>query len=171
MSDRIAVMNGGRVEQIDAARTVYDRPATEFVADFIGTSNLLSLRVDRREGGTLTMDLGGGMSIVAPDPGGAGRDTIPITVRPEKVCIGVEPGPGWSCLRGRVAQNVFLGSVTQLIVELQTGETLTVHELNDDEVATRLAPGAEVMVGWALPNSYPVGQAGAPRADRTEVAA
>ena len=158
MSDRIAVMNGGRVEQVDDARTVYDRPATEFVADFIGTSNLLTLRVDRREGGTLTMDLGGGMSIVAPDPGGAERGTLPITVRPEKVCIGVQPSPGWSCLRGRIAQNVFLGSVTQLVVELQTGETLTVHELNDDEEAARLAPGAEVTVGWALPHSYAVGQ-------------
>jgi spermidine/putrescine transport system ATP-binding protein len=158
MSDRIAVMNGGRVEQVDDARTVYDRPATEFVADFIGTSNLLSMRVDRREGGTLTMDLGGGMSIVAPDPGGAERATLPITVRPEKVCLGVEPGPGWSCVRGRIAQNVFLGSVTQLVVELQTGETLTVHELNDDEEAARLAPGTEVTVGWALPHSYAVSE-------------
>jgi len=151
-------MNGGRVEQVDDARTVYDRPATEFVADFIGTSNLLSLRVDRREGGTLTMDLGGGMSIVAPDPGGAERGTLPITVRPEKVCLGVEPGPGWSCIRGRIAQNVFLGSVTQLLVELQTGEMLTVHELNDDDQAARLAPGTEVTVGWALPHSYAVSE-------------
>jgi spermidine/putrescine transport system ATP-binding protein len=159
MSDRIAVMNGGRVEQIDDARTVYDRPATEFVADFIGTSNLLALRVDRRADGAVAMDLGGGMSIVAPDPGGAERATIPITVRPEKVCLGVDPAPGWSCMRGRIAQNVFLGSVTQLIVELQTGESLTVHELNDDEEASRLAPGAEVTVGWALASSYPVGDA------------
>jgi spermidine/putrescine transport system ATP-binding protein len=156
MSDRIAVMNGGKVEQIDTARAVYDRPATEFVADFIGTSNLLSLRVDRREGGTVTMDLGDGMSIVAPDPG-PGRAQVPITVRPEKVCLGTEPGPGWSCVRGRIAQNVFLGSVTQLIVELQTGETLTVHELNDDERAARLAPGAEITVGWAMASSYAVG--------------
>jgi spermidine/putrescine transport system ATP-binding protein len=156
MSDRIAVMNGGKVEQVDTARAVYDRPATEFVADFIGTSNLLSLRVDRREAGAVAMDLGGGMTIVAPDTGRPG-ETIAITVRPEKVCLGVEPGPGWSCVRGRVAQNVFLGSVTQLIVELQTGETLSVHELNDDEEAARLAPGAEVTVGWAIANSYAVG--------------
>src|SRR6201994_3669210 len=79
MSDRIAVMNGGRGEQGDSARAGYDRPETEFVADFIGTSNLLTLRVDRREAGTVAMDLGGGMSIVAPDPGGAG-ETISITV-------------------------------------------------------------------------------------------
>jgi spermidine/putrescine transport system ATP-binding protein len=158
MSDRIAVMNGGKVEQIDTARAVYDRPATEFVADFIGTSNLLALRVDRREAGTVAMDLGDGMAIVAPDPGGGG-DLFSITVRPEKVCLGTEPGPGWSCVRGRIAQNVFLGSVTQLLIELQTGETLTVHELNDDEEAARLAPGAEVTVGWAVTNSYAVGTA------------
>jgi spermidine/putrescine transport system ATP-binding protein len=169
MSDRIAVMNGGKVEQVDDARTVYDRPASGFVADFIGTSNLLTLRVDRREGGTLAMDLSGGMSILAPDPGGAQRGELPITVRPEKVCIGVEPGPGWSCVRGRIAQNVFLGSVTQLVVELQTGETLTVHELNDDEEAARLAPGAEVTVGWALAHSYPIGEGAA--ADPVEAAA
>ena len=90
-------------------------------------------------------------------------------MRPEKVCLGTEPGPGWSCLRGRVAQNVFLGSVTQLIVELQTGETLTVHELNDDEVAARLAPGAEVTLGWAIASSYPVGKS--PTADRPVEAA
>jgi spermidine/putrescine transport system ATP-binding protein len=162
MSDRIAVMNGGKVEQVDTARAVYDRPASEFVADFIGTSNLLALRVDRRQGGIVAMELGGGMSIVAPDPGGGG-ETLAITVRPEKVCLGTEPGPGWSCVRGRVAQNVFLGSVTQLIVELETGETLTVHELNDDEKAARLAPGSEVTLGWAVANSYPVGQSvGAP---------
>jgi spermidine/putrescine transport system ATP-binding protein len=141
MSDRIAVMSGGKVEQVDTARAVYDRPATEFVADFIGTSNLLSLRVDRREAGIVTMDLGDGMSVVAPDSGGA-AESVAITVRPEKVNLGTEPRPGWSCLRGRIVQNVFLGSVTQLIVELQTGETLTVHELNDDEAprASRPAP-------------------------------
>jgi spermidine/putrescine transport system ATP-binding protein len=171
MSDRIAVMNGGKVEQVDTARAVYDRPATEFVADFIGTSNLLSLRVDRREAGTVAMELGGGMSIVAPDPGGAAHETVSITVRPEKVCLGTEPGPGWSCLRGRVAQNVFLGSVTQLVIELQTGETLTVHELNDDEEAARLAPGSEVTVGWAIGNSYPVGQSPTTSPDPAEVVA
>ena len=58
-------------------------------------------------------------------------------------------------MRGRIAQNVFLGSVTQLLVELQTGETLTVHELNDDEEAARLAPGAEVTVGWATRQQLP----------------
>ena len=68
MSDRIAVMNGGRVEQVDTARAVYDRPATGFVADFIGTSNLLTLRVDRRAGGAVTMDLGEGHVDLRPRP-------------------------------------------------------------------------------------------------------
>ncbi len=156
MSDRIAVMNGGRVEQVDTARAVYDHPATGFVADFIGTSNLLTLRVDRRADGAVTMDLGEGLSVCAPDPGD-GRETVQITVRPEKITIGAEPGPGRTCVRGRIAQNVFLGSVTQLIIELQTGEKLIVHELNDDESAARLGPGREVTLGWDLAHSYAVG--------------
>ena len=157
MSDRIAVMNGGRVEQVDSARAVYDRPATGFVADFIGTSNLLTLRVDRRQGGVVAMELGEGMAICAPDPGD-GRAELPITVRPEKVTLGAEPAAGRTCVRGHIVQNVFLGSVTQLIVELQTGETLTVHELNDDETAARLEPGREVTLGWELAHSYPIGE-------------
>ena len=71
MSDRIAVMNGGVVEQLATPQELYQRPASAFVAGFIGTSNLIELRVDRRDGGLLAMDLGEGQRIlaVAPEPG------------------------------------------------------------------------------------------------------
>ena len=65
MSDRIAVMKDGVVEQIAEPRELYERPATPFVAGFIGVSNLIAVRVDRREGGAVVMDLGGGERIVA----------------------------------------------------------------------------------------------------------
>src|SRR6476660_9792424 len=58
MSDRIAVMKDGVVEQIAQPRELYERPATPFVAGFIGVSNLIAVRIDRREGGTVVMDLG-----------------------------------------------------------------------------------------------------------------
>src|SRR5215204_695245 len=63
MSDRIAVMNGGVVEQLATPRELYQRPASAFVAAFIGTSNLIELRVDRRDAGLLSMDLGDGQRI------------------------------------------------------------------------------------------------------------
>src|SRR5436309_704676 len=83
MSDRIAVMDGGRVEQVDAPRALYERPATAFVADFICVSNTLSLRVDRREGGRIAMDLGAGMRLLAQDPGGSGGGTQAVAPPPK----------------------------------------------------------------------------------------
>ena len=85
MSDRIAVMNGGVVEQLATPRELYQRPASAFVAGFIGTSNLIELRVDRRDGGLLVMDLGEGQRILAvrPDAGARAADRATITVRPE----------------------------------------------------------------------------------------
>ena len=72
MSDRIAVMNHGVVEQLATPRELYQRPASAFVAGFIGVSNLITMRVDRREGGLLAMDLGDGQRILAVDGGGHG---------------------------------------------------------------------------------------------------
>ena len=87
MSDRIAVMKDGIVEQIAAPRELYERPATPFVAGFIGVSNLIHVRVDRREGNMAVMDLGDGERIVATDSAGtsAGASELEVTVRPEKI--------------------------------------------------------------------------------------
>ena len=85
MSDRIAVMDGGVVQQVDAPRALYERPATSFVADFIGTSNLLSFAGAARTNGVAVLELGEGMRIVGPGDAGDW-----ITVRPEKIRIGVE---------------------------------------------------------------------------------
>ena len=68
MSDRIAVMNGGVVEQLATPKELYQRPASAFVAGFIGTSNLIELRIDRRDGGLLAMDLGEDQRILAVAP-------------------------------------------------------------------------------------------------------
>jgi spermidine/putrescine transport system ATP-binding protein len=165
MSDRIAVMNGGRVEQVDAPRALYERPATAFVADFIGVSNALSLRVDRREDGLVAMDLGAGRRLIAPDPGAeAGGDRITITVRPEKVAIDPDPAGEGSRVRGVVRDQVYLGSMTQLEIELETGEPLIVHLLNDDRVPSGIEPGRDVLLGWAARHSFVIDADAEPRA-------
>jgi spermidine/putrescine transport system ATP-binding protein len=157
MSDRIAVMNGGVVEQLASPRELYQRPASAFVAGFIGVSNLITLRMDRRDDGLLAMDLGDGERILAVDPGDAG-DGPTITVRPEwiKLASG-EVGTRASHVGGTVADVVYLGSVTQLIVELRTGERLTVHRLNDEVGARDPRPGDTVMLHWAAEHSYVIG--------------
>jgi spermidine/putrescine transport system ATP-binding protein len=160
MSDRIAVMNGGVVEQLAGPRELYERPATAFVAGFIGTSNLIKLRVDRRGDGLVHMDLGAAGRIVAGDPGGAEAE-LQITVRPEKIKL--EPVAGDAChVDGTVAEVVYLGSTTQMIVELPTGERLAVHRLNDDMAGADPAGGDRVTLHWAAEHSFVVGsQAGA----------
>ena len=102
MSDRIAVMHGGVVEQLATPRELYQRPASAFVAGFIGTSNLIELRVDRREDGLLVMDLGEGERILATRPAGGGADDrATITVRPEWIKLSSgDAGPALVARRG-----------------------------------------------------------------------
>ena len=161
MSDRIAVMNAGRVEQIADPQTLYERPATAFVAGFIGTSNLLDLRVDERSGGACAMRLADGQRMLAPDAAGA---RLQITVRPEKVRLDPPDDPDWSLVRGTVADRIYLGSVTQLVVELQTGERLVVHHLNQDAGEARVDPGSAVVLGWPARNAFVIGAARVRRA-------
>jgi spermidine/putrescine transport system ATP-binding protein len=159
MSDRIAVMNGGVVEQLATPRELYQRPVSAFVAGFIGTSNLIDLRIDRREGDLLMMDLGQDQRILAvhSDGGVSVSEHTTVTVRPEwiKLASGEVDGRA-SRVGGTVIDIVYLGSVTQLIVLLPTGEKLTVHRLNDEVGADDPRPGQQVTLHWAAEHSYVV---------------
>jgi spermidine/putrescine transport system ATP-binding protein len=158
MSDTIAVMNGGIVEQLATPRELYQRPASAFVAGFIGTSNLINLRIDRRENGVLVMDLDERNRILATDPGNIAVDQVTLTVRPEWIKLGsADATPNASVVDGTLADVVYLGSVTQLIVELATGERLTVHRLNDELGVEEPRPGDHVRLHWAAEHSYVLG--------------
>jgi len=163
MSDRIAVMNLGVVEQLATPRELYQRPASAFVAGFIGTSNLVTMRVDRRADGLLTMDLGEGERILALDPGGDAAAECTITVRPEWIKLAREDAGarGGAChVGGTVVDVVYLGSVTQMTVILRTGERLTVHRLNDEVGADEPRPGERVSLQWEAAHSFVIGGAG-----------
>jgi spermidine/putrescine transport system ATP-binding protein len=136
MSDRIAVMNGGRVEQLGTPREVYEQPTTEFVADFIGSLNAFDVRLDA---------LGEGDRVLAP-PGHALGELVRLTIRPEHVHIGSAPDDA-SQLTGRLAQVVYLGMYTQLHVDTRVGRIVS-HRLAS-EPAARLQPGAVVTVWWS----------------------
>src|SRR5712691_8698430 len=89
MSDRIAVMNRGLVEQVGGPREIYEHPQTAFVADFIGSLNALDLRIDELVGGYAVMRLGeGDRIVVAVDAGTRTGDTFRVAVRPERVQVG-----------------------------------------------------------------------------------
>ena len=97
MSDRIAVMDAGRVQQLSDPKTLYERPRTSFVADFIGTSNALSFLVDRRDGELAMLEPAPDVRIAVRHDCEVG-ETLDISVRPEKIRIrpedGAAPGTG-----------------------------------------------------------------------------
>ena len=135
MSDRIAVMNRGVVEQIGDPREIYERPQTAFVADFIGSLNALDFRVDDVVGEYAVMRLeGGGRIVAAVGRGARTGDTFRVAVRPERVQIGDATNAGsdsGSRLEGMVAEIVYLGMYTQFHVDTQAGRVLS-HRLADE---------------------------------------
>ena len=150
MSDRIAVMNRGKVEQLGSPREIYERPRTAFVADFIGSLNTLELTIDELLGGYCICRFAGSERVVAPVEGRhAAGETIRVAVRPEHVQIGpagsAMPEEG-SRLTGTIAELVYLGMYTQFHVDTAAGRIVS-HRLAD-EPAVRLQAGAPVAVSW-----------------------
>jgi spermidine/putrescine transport system ATP-binding protein len=152
MSDRIAVMNGGRVEQTGSPREIYERPQTAFVADFIGSLNALDLRIDELVGVNAVMRLGEAERIVVPI--GSGHrlgETLRIAVRPERVRIEPAGSPmldGGSRLEGEIDEIVFLGMYTQFHVDTPAGPLVS-HRLADESLAS-LEAGSRVALSWDL---------------------
>ena len=117
MSDHVAVFNEGRIEQVGTPNDVYERPATEFVAGFVGTSNILE------------------------------RDGRRFSVRPERIELN---GRGEAAT---VADIVFVGAFTRILVDTDAGERLTVVRAND---GSRVEPGTRVHVGWRDEDAYEI---------------
>jgi spermidine/putrescine transport system ATP-binding protein len=161
MSQRIAVMKDGLVQQVATPRELYERPASAFVAGFIGTSNVLSVQPSGVRDGVAVMDLDNDDRICIPDLG-TGSTPVKIIVRPERMRVWGDPdGERISRVRGTIAEVVYLGSMTQLIIDLKTGERVTVHELNDDLKGALPQIGDPVLVQWAAESSFVIDDAGA----------
>jgi spermidine/putrescine transport system ATP-binding protein len=147
MSDRIAVMNGGRVEQIGGPREIYEHPKTAFVADFIGSLNALDLTVDEVVGGYGVTRFGESNRVVVPVGSEARRgDSLRVAIRPERVQINPTGTDGGSRLAGTIAEIVYLGMYTQFHVDTQAGRVVS-NRLADDSTAP-LTRGSRVELCW-----------------------
>jgi len=143
MSDRLAVFNHGRTEQVGSPAEVYERPATTFVAGFIGVSNVLE--------GSAASDITG--------------DPHPFTIRPEKIAIVGRDAPTYEdrcTATGRVREVVYLGAVTRYIVELDVGGELVVMQQNlaTSSMEALQVRGKAVRLQWHRSNNRPVETAG-----------
>ncbi len=138
MSDRIAVMSEGRVQQVDVPKNIYEHPATRFVADFIGDANFLTASVQGLEDGRAHCRLDGGHMILARDVGAAkpGHD-VSLFLRPEKLSVHDEAVDG--AIPMTVKTIVYQGDATDYLVELDGGLTLRSrceNRVNGDPILT-----------------------------------
>jgi spermidine/putrescine ABC transporter ATP-binding subunit len=147
MSDRIVVMNHGRVEQIGSGEDIYLRPATRFVAAFVGRINFVAARTTGAAPGSPVRAAG---ALVRPPAGGAGalhHPEVTLGIRPEHLRLvpGAGAVPAMNVLDGTLVERVFVGSSTQLVVQVGEGVLLTLDGRPDDAIP---AAGASVRVGW-----------------------
>ena len=150
MSDRIAVMNRGKVEQLGSPEELYEHPTTRFVADFIGTTNLLTGSVESADGaaGTAHVRLEGGDACVVAGTGLAVGRMVELSVRPESVFIKAANGrspDGPDPIRGTVEQVAYLGGNVQYQVRTNGGLSITALAPKTEQ---RLPVGSDVDVAW-----------------------
>jgi spermidine/putrescine transport system ATP-binding protein len=155
-------MNAGRIEQLGNPRELYEYPSTRFVANFIGTSNVLTGRLERKGDAWGLAGLGPEQRVLVADPGQAteGQD-VELAVRPEKMVLRAEqdpPPPDRCALRARVTEVVYLGTSTQYRMLTDGDQAVTVYRQN-----TSATPGADVLTGqvgwleWPSEHSYVLG--------------
>jgi spermidine/putrescine transport system ATP-binding protein len=162
MSDRIAVMNKGRYEQLGDPEVLYEKPQTRFVAGFLGVSNLLPATPDGSENGYAGLKLVDGTAVRVPKGLLDGRTgPIALGVRPEKIRL-TEPSDqipeGSNRLAGTITDASYLGVSTQYIVKLPHGDSITVYEQNVQRAtkAELWDRGENVQLSWLPEHSFVV---------------
>jgi spermidine/putrescine transport system ATP-binding protein len=162
MSDRLVVMDAGRIEQLGNPRELYEHPATRFVANFIGTSNILTGRLERRGDAWALAGFGPDERVLVTDAGQAPQgQEVELAVRPEKMLLRTEndpPAPDRCALRVKVTEVVYLGTSTQYRTVTDSGTAVAVYRQN-----ASATPGADILTGqvgwleWPPEHSYVLG--------------
>ena len=162
MSDRLVVMNAGRIEQLGSPRELYEYPATRFVANFIGTSNILTGRLERKGDAWALAGLGPDQRVLLTEAGETSQgQEVELAVRPEKMVLRGEhdpPPPDRCALRVTVTEVVYLGTSTQYRTVTDAGTAVAVYRQN-----ASTTPGAEVLTGqvgwleWPSEHTYVLG--------------
>jgi spermidine/putrescine transport system ATP-binding protein len=166
MSDFIAVMNHGVIEQLDGPEEIYERPATTFVAGFIGVSNLMPGEVMSTDTGSVELRLDAGPTVRAGASGATVGERAHAVVRPEKLQLHPSNGAGPDgrpSVDGQVESSLYLGTATQVVVRLPDDTRMTVLVPNTDEEGRRRLPGAGdgARLSWSAENIHMVKEAGA----------
>ncbi|MFH0750957.1 MAG: ABC transporter ATP-binding protein [Chloroflexota bacterium] len=170
MSDRIAVMDRGRYEQLADPATLYERPATRFVAGFLGISNLLRGTIIEKAERYAAVRLADDTVVRIPATAVNGAPAIEIGVRPEKIrmfAADAATPEGQNVLAGIVRDASYVGVSTQYVVETRGGGRMTVYEQNVAHTihGSLHRPGQDVRLAWSPDHSFAVASSAAESAD------
>ncbi len=158
MADRVAIMRGGRLEQIGTPQEIYSRPASRFVASFIGASNFLRGSVEGRTGDKLRVRLGSGGEVLVPGSDDTRKDVL-VSVRPEAIDLGA---PAEGGVAATVRQIVYRGQTTHVRLTLDDGDPLLAflpNRVGQEGAARTFAVGDRISASWAPHSSWLVADA------------
>ncbi len=148
MSDRIAVMSEGRVEQIGTPEEIYQNPSSVFVAGFIGMANLLPVTVNGREGDQTVATFAGAHRVTVPDAGMVPGSDATLMVRPERVQLALAAPEGSRVgVPATVLDLVFQGPVVRVALEASDGSAVVAH-IGPDEELPMIRPGDPLWITW-----------------------
>lgn len=161
MADTVAVMNAGRVEQLGSPTDLYENPNTTFVANFLGTSNLIEAEVDSRSGDDIVLKAGGGKLVLPESRCSAPTQTggkVLVGVRPEKISLTHADGAGEipegrNRITGKIANGSFIGVSTQYVIDSAVCPEFEVYVQNIER-DPRLVPGADVVLHWSPAHTF-----------------
>lgn len=143
MSDRIAVMNRGRLEQVGTPEEVYNHPETKFVADFIGESNIIEGYIENMTDDSIEVTMESGKAIIR-ETGYRMEEMVYLCIRPENLKISTEAKEGFR-FRGQVKEHIFIGSTNKTMIEMPNGQMLKSVTPAEDEL---IPVGTAVNVFW-----------------------
>ena len=148
LSDSIAVMNKGRIEQYGTPQEIYSAPSTRFVADFMGMTNFLQGRVIGQDSNGLDISVGE-TTVRTPEFASVSRGAdITFAVRPEKVLLAASETPTKAAIEGTIRQVTYHGDASRIVLLLKNGETVVALEKNDRRSGDR-SVGSQVWAHWA----------------------
>lgn len=166
MSDRIAVMRNGRIEQLGPPEELYERPQTPFVAGFLGVSNLLDGEITGRSGDLVEIRLADGTIVRAPAAATNGASSVRVGIRPEKLRVqprgADDPEQGEiNALEGTVLDASYIGVSTQYLVQTADGHRLTVYAQNLEigGAGEAIADGEAVRLAWKPQHTFVIDRA------------
>ena len=153
MSDRIAVMNGGVLEQLATPMEIYNKPKTKFVAGFIGETNLFDGVVRKKEGKILTVETSAGMMQVAEEEESFSvNEEIHVSVRPEYVEYAKKPVEGFE-LSGTVREFIYMGTVVKAMITMKDESEIKFSRFEQE---SDLKEGDEIYICWKPEKAYPI---------------